>query len=444
MGSSYRYAIGVLVGAATLTMWAPEQPLVSAFAEDNPGPARLAKAAVPLELCRLPVVTLAGNGFVTYPAGVYTPDPSGTPTLPPSNQSGAPPNYGYTYDAVYSRWLPVMPSLVSPDGAHYVFMDSNANLSTVDVRTGRESQLTADGSGAWHPVGWQPAGIYAIQATSAGPHPGLWLVPYPSGSPKRVTDLGYWEAVGPGAAYGYMESMPPTDTSFAIVRLDLASGTITKWFYEAGQRGPWIAGFDRVGAPVIQQSIAVYLVPAALQPQVLTPSTKTTTAYGDSWGLWLGSNDGLSLFAGGQLTQITSTPLLPVGRCSPELAPDRGGPPPVYPRTYTVRGGDTLFTIAQAFGLSSYWPLFWRNEGRPQARGGTLANPGFIRPGWILAIPAEPLRTYVVRPGDSLSLIAQHFYGPGHGGWWRGIYDANRDMVRDAALVYPGEKLRIP
>jgi hypothetical protein len=31
---------------------------------------------------------------------------------------------------VYSRWLPVT-SLVSPDGTHYVFMDSTANLSTV-------------------------------------------------------------------------------------------------------------------------------------------------------------------------------------------------------------------------------------------------------------------------------------------------------------------------
>jgi nucleoid-associated protein YgaU len=116
----------------------------------------------------------------------------------------------------------------------------------------------------------------------------------------------------------------------------------------------------------------------------------------------------------------------------------------VHPRTYTVRGGDTLFTIAHAFGLTSYWPLFWRNEGRAQAKGGMLTDAGLIRPGWILEIPVEPLRTYVVRSGDSLSLIAQLFYGPGHGGWWHGIYDANRGTVRDPGLVYPGEKLRIP
>ena len=73
-----------------------------------------------------------------------------------------------------------------------------------------------------------------------------------------------------------------------------------------------------------------------------------------------------------------------------------------------------------------------------------LTNPALIRPGWILEIPTEPLRTYVVRSGDSLSLIAQLFYGPGHSGWWHGIYDANRDTVRDPRLIYPGEKLRIP
>ncbi len=444
MTSGYWCAIGVLVGAATLTVSAPEEPIVPPSGESIPGPTMLTDATVPGELCRLPVTTLAGNGFVTYPGAVYTPDPSGEPALPGSIQSGMAPNYGYAYDTVYSRWLPVMPNLVSPDGTHYVFMDSNANLSTVDVRTGHDSQLTVDGTGAWHPVGWQPAGIYAIQATSQGPHPGLWLVPYPSGTPKQVTDLGYWQAVGPGAAYGTVESIPPPDTSIAIVRLDLASGAITKWFYQAGQRAPWIAGFDRAGAPVIQQSVAVYLVPAALQPQVIAPITKTSTAYGDSWGIWLGSNDGLFLFAGGELTRVSNTPLLPVGGCTPQKSQAPGVSPPVHIRKYMVRGGDTLFTIAQAFGLSSYWPLFWHNEGRPQTRGGTLTNPGLIRPGWILEIPAEPLRTYVVRPGDSLSSIAQLFYGPGHGGWWHGIYDANRHTVRDPRLIYPGEELRIP
>lgn len=353
MSNGYWYAIGVLLGTATLTVSAPEGQVGPHFAEGIPSSATLTDVTVPGALCRLPVVTLAGNGFVTYPAGVYTPDPSGTPALPNPSQSGAPSNYGYAYDTVYSRWVPVMPSLVSPDGSHYVFMDSTANLSTVDVRTGVASQLTVDGTEAWHPVGWQREGIYAVKTASPGPDPGLWLVPYPSGTPKQVTDAGYWQAVGPGAAYGTMQAIPPPDTSVAIMRLDLASGAITKWFYQPGQRPPGIAGFDRIGAPVIQQSVSVYLVPAALEPQVLAPSTKTTTAFGDAWGIWLGSNDGLFLFAGGELKQITSTTLLPVGGCTPQPTPDRGPPAPGHLRTYTVRGGDTLFTIANAFRLSS-------------------------------------------------------------------------------------------
>lgn len=443
MAGRYWFAIEVLVLAAALTVSGPE--LVVAIAPQGiPEPAVPSGSATPRDLCRLPVVTQAGNGFVTYPGAVYTPDPSGQPALPTPNQLGPGANDGFAYDSVFSRWLPVMPSLGSPDGTHYVFVDSNADLSTVDVRTGLVTQLTEVGTGAWHPVGWQAAGIYAIQATAAGPHPGLWLVPYPSGKPKQVTDRGYWQAVGPGAAYGTMESIPPPDTSIAIVRLDLASGAITDWFYQAGQRAPWIAGFDRVGAPVIQQSVAVYLVTAALKPLVITPSTKTTTAFGDSWGIWLGSNDGLFLFARGELTQVSTTPFLPVGGCTPQRTAARGTPPSANLRTYTVRGGDTLFKIAQAFGLSSYWPLFWHNEGRAQNRGGTLTNPGLIRPGWILEVPTEPLRSYVVRPGDSLSLIATLFYGPGNGGLWLGIYDANRSTVHDPRLIYAGEKLRIP
>src|ERR1700704_4199627 len=135
MTGRYWCAIGVLVGAATLIVWAPAEPIIAPVVEGTPRPPRLTDATAPRELCRLPVVTLAGNGFVTYPGGVYTPDPSEKPVLPSPNQSGMPSNYGYTYDAVYSRWLPVMPNLVSPDRTHYVFTDSNANLSTVDVRT---------------------------------------------------------------------------------------------------------------------------------------------------------------------------------------------------------------------------------------------------------------------------------------------------------------------
>ena len=55
---------------------------------------------------------------------------------------------------------------------------------------------------------------------------------------------------------------------------------------------------------------------------------------------------------------------------------------------------------------------------------------------------APPLNTYVVVKGDSLSKIAQRAYGDG--GKWRKIYEANKDVIKDPDLIYPGQSLRIP
>ena len=53
-----------------------------------------------------------------------------------------------------------------------------------------------------------------------------------------------------------------------------------------------------------------------------------------------------------------------------------------------------------------------------------------------------PMNTYVVAKGDSLSKIAQRAYGDG--GKWRKIFEANKDIIQDPDLIYPGQSLRIP
>jgi nucleoid-associated protein YgaU len=55
---------------------------------------------------------------------------------------------------------------------------------------------------------------------------------------------------------------------------------------------------------------------------------------------------------------------------------------------------------------------------------------------------ASQARTYVVAPGDSLSKIAQREYG--NANEWRRIYDANRDIIKNPDLIYPGQTLRLP
>ena len=55
---------------------------------------------------------------------------------------------------------------------------------------------------------------------------------------------------------------------------------------------------------------------------------------------------------------------------------------------------------------------------------------------------AGAARTYEVEPGDSLSKIAQRFYGNAND--WPKIHEANRDQIKDPDLIYPGQKLVIP
>ena len=51
-------------------------------------------------------------------------------------------------------------------------------------------------------------------------------------------------------------------------------------------------------------------------------------------------------------------------------------------------------------------------------------------------------RTYSVRPGDTLSSIAERFYH--HPGDWTWIYAANKSQIHDPNSIYVGESLTIP
>jgi LysM repeat protein len=51
-------------------------------------------------------------------------------------------------------------------------------------------------------------------------------------------------------------------------------------------------------------------------------------------------------------------------------------------------------------------------------------------------------RTYTVRPGDTLSSIAQRFYG--NSADWSWLYHVNASVVHDPNAIYAGEVLKIP
>jgi len=51
-------------------------------------------------------------------------------------------------------------------------------------------------------------------------------------------------------------------------------------------------------------------------------------------------------------------------------------------------------------------------------------------------------QTYVVQSGDTLSKIAQKYYGDG--ALYKQIFEANRDILKDPNKIFPGQKLKIP
>ena len=59
-----------------------------------------------------------------------------------------------------------------------------------------------------------------------------------------------------------------------------------------------------------------------------------------------------------------------------------------------------------------------------------------------LVIHHEQPRRYTVRPGDTLARIAQRFYG--NPADWHWLYQANRSVIHNPNVIYPGEVLNVP
>jgi nucleoid-associated protein YgaU len=90
--------------------------------------------------------------------------------------------------------------------------------------------------------------------------------------------------------------------------------------------------------------------------------------------------------------------------------------------------------------------IFEKKDKAPESR------PDFsnVRSGGSSTAPAAPQptatiglgKTYVVVKGDSLSKIAKREYGDANK--WRTIYEANKDLIHDPDLIYPGQELKVP
>jgi hypothetical protein len=210
-------------------------------------------ATLPLN-CRLPVYAgpPGSGGFIAFPGGAFIADPASSVSLPASSPATSPPagpgpgyGQGYTgltYDHPYSRWLPVPSNQVSPDGNHYAYTLATG-IYVVDMVSGTQSEL-GDGH-SWAIVSVQSDGIDAGDPNTGG----LWTFPF-SGTPRQITNTGYWRAASRSAAYGTATSAVPQGATNSIVRLDLKTGAITDWFTRAGAQSS-VAGVDGQGNPII-------------------------------------------------------------------------------------------------------------------------------------------------------------------------------------------------
>lgn len=60
----------------------------------------------------------------------------------------------------------------------------------------------------------------------------------------------------------------------------------------------------------------------------------------------------------------------------------------------------------------------------------------------MLTVAEPELKHYTIKSGDSLSKIAKEVYGDVNK--WQALFDANREVIKDPDLIYPGQIILIP
>jgi len=159
------------------------------------------------------------------------------------------------------------------------------------------------------------------------------------------------------------------------------------------------------------------------------------------------------------VSQTSSTPFDTSGPLEPPLARVELIPPEFS--EHIVAPNELMQTIAKRYyGSIDDWTII--------AKANPRVDPKKLRPGMVLLIPKDKdniqgklvgedtppgvitthheteskVIEYVVRPGDSLSVISQRIYGSSRHA--RFIYESNRDILRSMDAISVGQLLRLP
>ena len=214
--------------------------------------------------------------------------------------------------------------------------------------------------------------------------------------------------------------------------------------------------------------------PAAAERQnSVADATAGNPLIGKSWQLLL--NEGATANSTGTIaapdrgTSSVNTPT-PSGRETPtrQTRTTLADPPPAPagPRRYTIKNGDTFWSIAKAeYGNAAYFGHIQRaNPGIDPSRikvGDSIILPDkneVIAPASMVTakqpsaadlVNIDPTRQYRVQPGDNLSSISKKLYG--RFDKWAQIYELNKELIgpnpaalkRDMILALPEPPLRV-
>jgi len=102
---------------------------------------------------------------------------------------------------------------------------------------------------------------------------------------------------------------------------------------------------------------------------------------------------------------------------------------------------EVLIGLARRSKQSILTDPSWTGPTLPSAQPGTFELADLLRFAGVLGVTTTEVQ-YTVVAGDTLSRIAQHFYGDAS--QWPRIFEANRDQISNPNVIFPGQVLRIP